>query len=132
VYRFVCPWLLGSQLPSSDVCGVLDACSQLLLTCWTDGCKSLLHLCTTMTIFLPSSTSCMQGSLQLAADLEYVCNSIMALGADLPAALATACTLSTGVLESDFKGMLATGVADGSLDQHACKVMARMRGIDLA
>ena len=74
---------------------------------------------------------CLQGSLQLAADLEYICNSITALGAHLPPALATVCTLSTCVLPADFKSMLAAGSADGSLDKHTCKVMARMRGIEL-
>ena len=73
----------------------------------------------------------MQGSLQLEADLEYVCNSITALGADLPAGLATARTLAALVIESDFKSAVATGLADGSLDRHAAKVMASMRDFDL-
>lgn len=72
-----------------------------------------------------------QGSLQLAADVEYICNSITALGAELPMALVTVCTLSTVVLESDFRGTVAAGLSAGTLDKHACKVMARMRSFEL-
>jgi hypothetical protein len=72
-----------------------------------------------------------QGSLQLRADLEYVCNVISALGVSLPPALATACSLSSVHSESEFKSMVSAGVADGSLDSHACRVVARMRGFRL-
>lgn len=74
----------------------------------------------------------MQGSLQLAADLEYICNSVTALGAELPMALVTVCTLTTVVLESDFRGTVAAGLSAGTLDKHACKVIARMRRIELS
>ena len=73
----------------------------------------------------------LQGSLQLATDLEYICNSITALGAELPPALSTACSLCTAVIEADFKSVVATGLADGSLDKHACKAIAHMRGIEI-
>jgi hypothetical protein len=74
----------------------------------------------------------LQGSMQLATDLEYMCNVITALGAVLPPALGTACTLCAVLPEADFKDVVAAGVADGSLERHACKVLAAMRGVDLA
>lgn len=75
---------------------------------------------------------CLQGSMQLAADLELMCNVITALGVVLPPALGTVCTLCAVLPERDFKEMVAAGAADGSLERHACKVLAAMRGIDLA
>lgn len=69
--------------------------------------------------------------MQLATDLEYMCNVITALGVVLPAALSTACTLCAVLPEADFKDMVAAGVADGSLEPHACKVLAAMRGVEL-
>jgi hypothetical protein len=97
-------------------------------------CKvSLNSAVSSYTVVIPVfKAAVVQGSLQLAADLEYICNSITALGAELPMALTTACTLSTIVLESDFKGTVAAGIDDASLDRRACKVLARMRGIGLS
>lgn len=73
----------------------------------------------------------LQGAVQLATDLEYVCNVIGALGVVLPPSLATASVLCTMPDEDDFKACVASGVADGTLDAHACKVLAKMRGISL-
>jgi hypothetical protein len=72
-----------------------------------------------------------QGSVQLSADLEYMCNVITALGVALPPALAAACTLCAVLPASDFRDTVAAGVADGSLERHACKVLAAMRGFQL-
>lgn len=70
----------------------------------------------------------MQGSLQLATDLEYICNVVTALGVALPPPLATACILTPIVPEADFNSTAAAGVADGSLDKRTCATLAAMRG----
>jgi len=73
-----------------------------------------------------------QGALQLEADLEYVCNVVGALGVVLPPALATAALLAGLATADEFRAAVASGLADGTLDRHACRIMARMRGFDLA
>ena len=75
---------------------------------------------------------CMQGSLQLATDLEYICNVVTALGVVLPPPLATACILTTVVPEAEFRSTAAAGIADGSLDRRTCGAIATMRGFSLA
>lgn len=74
----------------------------------------------------------MQGSLQLATDLEYICNVVTALGVVLPPPLATACILTAVVPEADFQSTAAAGVADGSLDKRTCATLAAMRGFSLS
>eukprot|EP00892_Ulva_mutabilis_P000146 jgi/Ulvmu1/10131/UM006_0085.1 len=128
------PQLLEVLVPEDTPATAADAAGGgdgTLATEWLDrAASSIVEELQRRVLALPKLGS--KGSLQLATDLEYICNVVTALGVVLPPPLATACILTGVVPESDFRSTAASGIADGSLDRRAATALAAMRGFSHA
>lgn len=71
------------------------------------------------------------GSTQLAADLEYFCNVLHALGVAVPATLGT-WQLATQWTDEDFAGAFKQAQQDGVLDKATALRVASIRHLPLS
>ncbi len=72
-----------------------------------------------------------QGSQQLAADLEYFCNVLSALGVSVPPTLGTWQVAAQWPAE-EFPGAARLAAEDGMVHVPTLQSVARIRGLDLA
>jgi hypothetical protein len=82
------------------------------------------------THLLRRSPPLQEGSLQLVADVEYICNVLAALHAAVPAGLLTV-QLLAGQQGEQFVDAARAAKADGGADEKVLELLARMKGLSL-
>ena len=72
----------------------------------------------------------LQGSQQLAADLEYFCNVLSALGVAVPPTLGT-WQVAVGWTAEEFGGAAKAALDDGMVDRDTLQVVANARSLSI-